>query len=58
MVQGRTTAQQAFFTRRIDIEGDVEKGLKLAVLFEHFVKEYPYRPEAAREAMDADACAR
>jgi Male sterility protein/SCP-2 sterol transfer family len=46
VVQGRTTAQQAFFTRRIGIEGDVEKALKLAVLFECFVKENPYCPEA------------
>jgi SCP-2 sterol transfer family len=56
VVQGRTTAQQAFFTRRIGIEGDVEKALKLAVLFEHFVMDNPYCPAAMQEAMDADAC--
>jgi hypothetical protein len=58
VVQGRTTAQQAFFSRRIAIEGDVEKALKLAVLFEQFVKDNPYRPGSMQEAMDADACAR
>jgi hypothetical protein len=57
VVQGRTTAQQAFFTRRIGIEGDVEKALKLAVLFEQFVQDNPYCPEAVREAIDADTCA-
>ena len=46
VVQGRTTPREAFFTRRIGIEGDVEKALKLAVLFEHFVQEHPYCPEA------------
>ena len=56
VVQGRTTPQQAFFSRRIGVRGDVEKALKLAVLFEHFVKEYPYCPETSPEAMDADAC--
>ncbi len=58
VVQGRTTARQAFFARRIGIEGDVEKALKLAVLFEHFVKDNPYVPGVAREAMNADACTR
>ena len=56
VVQGQTTPQQAFFTRRIGVQGDIEKALKLAVLFEHFVQENPYCPEASGEAMDADAC--
>jgi hypothetical protein len=56
VVQGQTTPQQAFFTRRIGVQGDIEKALKLAVLFEHFVQENPYCPETSGEAMDADAC--
>jgi hypothetical protein len=58
VVRGRTTAREAFFARRINVEGDVEKALKLAVLFEHFVKENPYRPAATPEAADADVCTR
>jgi thioester reductase-like protein len=42
VVAGRLLVQEAFFARRIDIEGDVEKGLKLALLFAHLVRESPY----------------
>jgi thioester reductase-like protein len=58
VVRGRTTAREAFFARRIGVEGDVEKALKLAVIFERFVKENPYRPGPLQEATDADACPR
>ena len=58
VVRGRTTPREAFFSRRIGVEGDIEKALKLAVLFEHFVTENPYQPAAVREASDADACMR
>jgi hypothetical protein len=53
VIQGRQTPQQAFFARQIEIEGDVEKGLKLAVLFEQFVKEFPYQPPPRRETRHA-----
>jgi nucleoside-diphosphate-sugar epimerase len=53
IVGGRQSPQEAFLDRRIDIAGDVEKGLKLAVLFEHFVRECPYHPEPHREETDA-----
>jgi len=39
VVLGRHSAQAAFFDRRIEVEGDVEKALKLAVLFGHFLAE-------------------
>jgi nucleoside-diphosphate-sugar epimerase len=56
VVHGRQSPQDAFFARRIDIEGDVEKALKLAVLFGRFVQEFPYPPQTTREARDAATC--
>jgi thioester reductase-like protein len=52
---GRQSPQDAFFNRQIEIEGDVERGLKLAVLFEQFLRECPYRPEQRMETTDAVA---
>jgi hypothetical protein len=49
VVRGRQTPQEAFFARRIEIEGDVEKGLKLAALFAQLVKERPYAPDLHAE---------
>ena len=46
IVSGRESPQAAFFARRIEIAGSVEKGLKLAVLFGQFVRECPYRRQA------------
>ncbi len=37
VLQRRQTAQQAFFDGRIDIEGDAEKAMKLALLIEQFL---------------------
>jgi nucleoside-diphosphate-sugar epimerase len=54
IVQGTQAPQEAFFSRRIEILGNVEKGLKLALLFEQFVRENPYAP-GAQEAPHADA---
>ncbi len=56
VVRGRLAPQEAFFARRIDVKGDVEKALKLAVLLERFVKEFPYHPQVHGEAMDASPC--
>jgi hypothetical protein len=53
VVRGRQTPQEAFLSRRIEVDGDVEKALKLAVLFEYFVRECPYEPSPPREATDA-----
>jgi nucleoside-diphosphate-sugar epimerase len=55
VVRGRLTTQNAFFDRRVEIAGDVEKGLKLAVLFDHFVKEFPYGRPALQEVGHAVA---
>jgi nucleoside-diphosphate-sugar epimerase len=55
VVRGRLAPQEAFLARRIEIEGDVERGLKLAVLFDHLVKECPYVPDSPQEEVDADA---
>ena len=49
MVRGGLTPQAAFFEQRIEIAGDVEKGLKLAVLFGHFVQRIPLRPPEPEE---------
>jgi thioester reductase-like protein len=57
IVRGRETPQEAFFGRRIEVLGDVEKALKLAVLFGEFVRECPYpRSSVAEEADALDVC--
>jgi nucleoside-diphosphate-sugar epimerase len=55
VVRGRQTPQEAFFARRIEIEGDIEKGLKLAALFGQLVKECPYAPDLPAEDRHAIA---
>jgi hypothetical protein len=55
IIRGRQTPQDAFLARRIEIEGDLEKALKLAVLFERFVQDCPYTPALSQEATDAAA---
>jgi thioester reductase-like protein len=52
IVRGRLTPQEAFFERRIQISGDVERALKLAVLFGQFVVECPYRSSPVPEQRD------
>jgi nucleoside-diphosphate-sugar epimerase len=54
VVRGGLSPHDAFLARQIEIEGDVEKGLKLAVLFGHFVQESPFAPQQP-EAADAAA---
>jgi thioester reductase-like protein len=39
VVSGRLTPQQAFFEQQIEVSGDLETALKLAVLFGHFLEE-------------------
>jgi predicted lipid carrier protein YhbT len=53
VVAGRLDVQEAFLNRQIEIEGDLEKGLKLAVLFAQLVRECPYPPVAIREVNHA-----
>jgi nucleoside-diphosphate-sugar epimerase len=52
VVRGRQTPQEAFFSRRIEVVGDVEKALKLAVLFGQFVREFPYPTPSVLERAD------
>ena len=42
IVSGILTPQKAFFLGRVKIEGDKLKGLKLAMIFDRFIKEYPF----------------
>ena len=53
VVGGRQTPEEAFLARRIEIAGDIEKALKLAILFEHFVAEFPYLRLQHGEARNA-----
>jgi thioester reductase-like protein/putative sterol carrier protein len=53
VIRGRQSPQEAFFARRIEVEGDVEKALKLAVLFGHILAENPVDPLSNQEATDA-----
>ena len=47
IVCGELPPAEAFFDRRFEIHGDVEMGLKLATIFGHFVREFPFpSPEA------------
>lgn len=42
IVNGTISPQDAFFDLRVDIEGDVELGLKLSPVLETFFKRYPW----------------
>ncbi len=48
IVGGRLAPQQAFFQRKIHIEGDMETGLKLATVLAAFFKKWPYDVETCR----------
>jgi thioester reductase-like protein len=52
VVRGRQSPQEAFFARQIEVSGNVEKALKLAVLFDRFVTEFPYHPPVRWEKVD------
>jgi nucleoside-diphosphate-sugar epimerase len=53
VVGGWQTPQEAFLGKRIEIAGDIEKALKLAILFENFVAEFPYQRAEQGEAWHA-----
>jgi thioester reductase-like protein len=55
LVTGRQAPQAAFFDGRVEIEGDVEKGLKLAALIEQFLATVPPDPSREKEAPRARA---
>jgi thioester reductase-like protein/predicted lipid carrier protein YhbT len=44
IVSGRLVPQKAFFKRKIDIQGDMETGLKLATVLAEFFQKWPYHP--------------
>jgi nucleoside-diphosphate-sugar epimerase/predicted lipid carrier protein YhbT len=44
IVGGRLAPQQAFFQRKINIEGDMETGLRLATVLAAFFKKWPCEP--------------
>lgn len=54
MVRGRKPIQDAFATGLMEIEGDMERALKLTVLFEQFIAEFPYST-TAKKALHAVA---
>ena len=43
IVSGRLEPQKAFFERRVDLEGDMETGLRLAFILAAFFRHYPYQ---------------
>ncbi|NOZ39549.1 MAG: NAD-dependent epimerase/dehydratase family protein [Planctomycetes bacterium] len=48
IVEGKLSPQQAFFERRVEIAGDIEMGLKLAMIFGQFIVEFPYAAQLQR----------
>jgi predicted lipid carrier protein YhbT len=42
IVAGRLSPKQAFFSRRIEIGGDIETGLKLATVLAAFFRQFPF----------------
>jgi len=42
IVSGRLAPQRAFFEKKVDIEGDIETGLKLTTVLAAFFKKWPY----------------
>jgi thioester reductase-like protein len=53
VIAGRQTPQEAFFERRITITGNLETGLKLAVLFGQLLGEPSEPPSHRKEVMDS-----
>ncbi len=42
VVSGTVSPQKAFFTGKVKIQGDTLKGLKLAMIFDRFIRAYPF----------------
>jgi len=42
IVAGQLSPQQAFFQQKVDIQGDIEVGLKVATVLAEFFHKYPY----------------
>jgi thioester reductase-like protein len=58
IIKGQVSPQQAFFQRRIDFTGNPETALKLAVLFEQFLRDNASLDTDGMEAMHAAGAAR
>jgi thioester reductase-like protein len=58
IVERRLSPQQAFLDRGIEIKGDLESGLKLALLFGHFLEIVARGPRPSTEAIDVPGCNR
>jgi len=46
IVSGRLKPQRAFFEKKVDIEGDIETGLKLTTVLAAFFQKWPYKVDA------------
>ncbi len=44
VVTARTVPAQAFFDKRIELEGDIETGLVLSTVLEPFFQRFPFAP--------------
>ena len=55
LIRGRQTAQQAFLEGHIQIDGDMEKALKMAMLIEEFLAEIAGSSSQRREELHAAA---
>lgn len=53
LLRGKRTAQQAFFDGQIEIEGDMEKALKLAMFIDQFLAESTDRSAGRTEGVHA-----
>jgi thioester reductase-like protein/predicted lipid carrier protein YhbT len=47
ITSGRLSPRKAFFLRKVDIEGDINMGLKLATVLAAFFRKFPYQEHAA-----------
>jgi predicted lipid carrier protein YhbT len=43
IVSGRLAPQKAFFQRKVEIDGDMETGLRLATVLADFFRQWPYQ---------------
>jgi putative sterol carrier protein len=50
VVTGELSPQQAFFSQRIDLEGDLETGMKLSIVLAPFFKRFPFHPAADKQS--------
>jgi nucleoside-diphosphate-sugar epimerase/putative sterol carrier protein len=49
ITSGRIAPQQAFFKKQVDIEGNIETGLKLVTVLASFFRKYPYNTKVLND---------